>query len=76
MEGDILERLNELGVRSVPSLVMHGDAPDPAEIFYRLGLCVPCSRANLLNGFHTGFIQVSDSISLRLVSSRSKLGDA
>lgn len=54
VEGDILERLNVLGIRNVPSLEMHGDAPDPAEIFHRLGPCVPCSRANLLNGFHTG----------------------
>ncbi|KAL1950768.1 hypothetical protein VTO73DRAFT_5892 [Trametes versicolor] len=38
VEGDILERLNALGVRNVPSLVMHGDAPDPAEIFHRIGV--------------------------------------
>ncbi|KAH9849505.1 hypothetical protein C2E23DRAFT_362487 [Lenzites betulinus] len=28
VEGDVLERLNDLGVRHVPSLVIHGDVPD------------------------------------------------
>ncbi|OSC97320.1 hypothetical protein PYCCODRAFT_1419696 [Trametes coccinea BRFM310] len=28
-EGDILHRLNELGVRNVPILAIHGDVPDP-----------------------------------------------
>ncbi|KAI0350366.1 hypothetical protein OH77DRAFT_1431105 [Trametes cingulata] len=31
LEGDIVQQLNELGVRNVPGLVVHGDVPDDVE---------------------------------------------
>ncbi|EIW59068.1 uncharacterized protein TRAVEDRAFT_46378 [Trametes versicolor FP-101664 SS1] len=37
LEGDILERLNDLGVRNVPLLVAHGDVPEEDDTFQKTG---------------------------------------
>lgn len=54
LEGDILEHLNDLGVRNVPLLVAHGDVPEEDDTFQKTGPYVFASYANFRNRSHTG----------------------
>ncbi|CDO74698.1 hypothetical protein BN946_scf184847.g6 [Trametes cinnabarina] len=62
VEGDVLKRLNELGVRNVPTLATHGDVLENGETGVGYSLRTLRGTEELLHSTHDAFIAMRDAL--------------